>query len=212
MDDPVRYRGGHLQIIACAGSGKTEAIARRAASLIEEGVEPASIVAFTFTEKAAAELKSRITRKVENALGNESPRSPQPNVCRNDSCVLFSPVAGERSQIRRLRYAERAPGCTHSRGCFQCAHSRGPSPRSNSRSFNPCAQISVSPRCPLRALRRPPALQTRPHRLTHRSSPSALRASSKRNCIYETQHLVTRAGRDACPHKKEIFNKFGPLP
>lgn len=71
MDDPVTYRGGHLQIIACAGSGKTEAIARRTASLIKDGVEPASIVAFTFTDKAAAELKSRITRKVQDVRGEE---------------------------------------------------------------------------------------------------------------------------------------------
>lgn len=71
MDDPITYRGGHMQIIACAGSGKTEAIARRAASLIEEEEEPAAIVAFTFTEKAAAELKSRITRRVQEVKGDE---------------------------------------------------------------------------------------------------------------------------------------------
>jgi len=60
----VDYRGGHLQVIACAGSGKTESIARRVAALIGEGVEPASIIAFTFTEKAAAELKDRVYRCV----------------------------------------------------------------------------------------------------------------------------------------------------
>lgn len=44
----IRHRGGHLQVIACAGSGKTESIARRIASLIaDDGVEPAAIVAFT---------------------------------------------------------------------------------------------------------------------------------------------------------------------
>ena len=46
----VSYRSGHLQVIACAGSGKTEAISRRVASLVSEGVAPDSIVAFTFTE------------------------------------------------------------------------------------------------------------------------------------------------------------------
>ena len=50
-----------MQIIACAGSGKTEVISQRiAAILAQPGVRPANIVAFTFTEKAAAELKDRV--------------------------------------------------------------------------------------------------------------------------------------------------------
>jgi len=67
----VRHRGGDLQVIACAGSGKTESIARRVASLIDEGAEPSSIVAFTFTERAAAELKDRITRRIAEIKGPE---------------------------------------------------------------------------------------------------------------------------------------------
>ena len=47
-----------LQIIACAGSGKTQVISQRiAAILAQPGVQPRNVVAFTFTEKAAAELK-----------------------------------------------------------------------------------------------------------------------------------------------------------
>src|SRR5215472_17719432 len=65
----IDHRGGHLQVIACAGAGKTEAISRRVSMLIEEGVEPAQIVAFTFTERAAASLKNRITRRVAEAKG-----------------------------------------------------------------------------------------------------------------------------------------------
>ncbi|GAA1117243.1 hypothetical protein GCM10009642_63990 [Nocardiopsis metallicus] len=50
-----------LQIIACAGSGKTQVISQRiAAILAQPGVEPRNVIAFTFTEKAAAELKDRI--------------------------------------------------------------------------------------------------------------------------------------------------------
>ena len=49
-----------LQIIACAGSGKTQVISQRiAAILAQPGVEPRNVIAFTFTEKAAAELKER---------------------------------------------------------------------------------------------------------------------------------------------------------
>lgn len=67
----IDYRGGHLQVVACAGAGKTEAISRRVSSLIEEGVEPCQIIAFTFTERAAESLKTRITRKVADAKGAE---------------------------------------------------------------------------------------------------------------------------------------------
>src|SRR4051812_17630238 len=65
----VNHRGVDLQVIACAGSGKTESISRRVASLIAEGAEPSSIVAFTFTERAANELKGRITRRVAETMG-----------------------------------------------------------------------------------------------------------------------------------------------
>ncbi|MGA2619094.1 MAG: UvrD-helicase domain-containing protein [Thermoguttaceae bacterium] len=65
----IDHRGGHLQVVACAGAGKTEAISRRVASLIEEGVEPCQVVAFTFTERAAESLKTRITRKVSDTKG-----------------------------------------------------------------------------------------------------------------------------------------------
>jgi DNA helicase-2/ATP-dependent DNA helicase PcrA len=65
----IAHRGGHLQVIACAGAGKTEAISRRVSSLIEEGVEPAQIVAFTFTDRAAAGLKNRITRRIAESKG-----------------------------------------------------------------------------------------------------------------------------------------------
>ncbi len=61
----------HTQIIACAGSGKTETMARRVAALVADGVEPAAIVAFTFTERAAAELKQRIAQRVSERLGTE---------------------------------------------------------------------------------------------------------------------------------------------
>lgn len=58
----------NLQIIACAGSGKTEVITRRIAQILKEkkNVKPENIVAFTFTEKAAQNLKDRIEKIVEN--------------------------------------------------------------------------------------------------------------------------------------------------
>ena len=67
----IDHRDGHLQVIACAGAGKTEAISRRVAALIEEGVEPYQIVAFTFTDRAAEGLKTRIGRRVAEVKGND---------------------------------------------------------------------------------------------------------------------------------------------
>src|SRR5204863_1593499 len=59
-----------LQIIACAGSGKTQVISQRiAAILAQPGIEPRNVIAFTFTEKAAAELTDRILGVVAEKHG-----------------------------------------------------------------------------------------------------------------------------------------------
>ena len=65
----VDHRGSHVQIIASAGSGKTEVVSQRIVSLLAEGVSAREIVAFTFTERAAKELKTRITTRLEQHLG-----------------------------------------------------------------------------------------------------------------------------------------------
>jgi len=55
--------------------GMTESISRRVgvASLITQGAEPAWIVAFTSTERAVAELKKQIARRVEECSGADFP-------------------------------------------------------------------------------------------------------------------------------------------
>ena len=59
-----------LLIVACAGSGKTQVISQRIVEILKlDGVEPGNVVAFTFTEKAAAELKERVTTLVTAELG-----------------------------------------------------------------------------------------------------------------------------------------------
>lgn len=62
----------NLQIIACAGSGKTQVISQRIINLLKEksDVRPTNITAFTYTEKAAGELKSRILRLCRDQLGD----------------------------------------------------------------------------------------------------------------------------------------------
>lgn len=68
----VAHRGGHVQIIAAAGSGKTEVVSQRVASLLGDDEPAESIVAFTFTEKAAAELKERIRLRVTARMGDSA--------------------------------------------------------------------------------------------------------------------------------------------
>ena len=67
----INHEGGNLLILACAGSGKTETLAQRIASMVKRGADRASIVAFTFTDHAADELKYRVRAKLEEAVPDE---------------------------------------------------------------------------------------------------------------------------------------------
>lgn len=53
--------------LACAGSGKSRTLSFRIARLIHEGAKPESIIAFTFTEKAAESIKRRVASALEKA-------------------------------------------------------------------------------------------------------------------------------------------------
>lgn len=62
--EAVKYNSGPHMIVAGAGSGKTKVLTHKIAYIIEEGMDPSAILALTFTNKAANEMKDRIKELV----------------------------------------------------------------------------------------------------------------------------------------------------
>ncbi len=67
---------GPLLIVAGAGSGKTRTLTARLIRLIERGTPPARVIAITFTNKAAEEMRSRITNSPASPAGRQFPITP----------------------------------------------------------------------------------------------------------------------------------------
>ena len=74
--DAIDRRGGPLALAANAGSGKTSVLVERyVRAVIEDGIAPGRILAITFTDRAAGELRERVRRRLAAAGEREAARA-----------------------------------------------------------------------------------------------------------------------------------------
>ncbi len=74
----IERRDGDLLLDASAGSGKTSVLVERfARSVLEDGIDVGAILTITFTEKAAAEMRDRIRRRLRELAADDAARATE---------------------------------------------------------------------------------------------------------------------------------------
>lgn len=68
--EAVNFKDGAALVLAGAGCGKTKVLTERIVKLIDEGVSPYNILAITFTNKAAKEMRERVRNKIGDVCDN----------------------------------------------------------------------------------------------------------------------------------------------
>ena len=94
-DAVVNYQNPSL-IIAGAGSGKTRVLTSRIAYMLEQGVKPYNILALTFTNKAASQMRERIEQMVEGSASRY--------ICMGTFHSVFSRILRENAE--RIGYTQ----------------------------------------------------------------------------------------------------------
>jgi len=128
----VTHTGGPLLVVAGAGSGKTRTITRRIAWRIREGLRPWQVLAITFTNKAAGEMRSRVEQLVDesgvwistfHALGARFLRMESEAVGLDRNFTIYD-VSDQMVLIRDLLKERRMTGSDHKPREYLAAISR----------------------------------------------------------------------------------------